>query len=324
MADLNNNENSKSLFAKDFFPTFSASKLGEFCNGKQSELSKIKFLRQFKPFSDVSSTNQLTSKTGSKKEYKSGERIRTKKAYNSLLDKSEKEILKQTLDESIDTEALTFDDEEVIEAFRQKVDASSNLGFLMSMLKLSATEQQEQDEYQTAESDEELFKKATSLSSAVDYAKNLQVTRYISFMRGRKLENHVLAKINKESEKKFEKNKAKKTIEFERFRLVGIIDGISADGKRVLEIKTRSKLSMEKSTITSKEKKQALTYMKMHGCQSCLFVEVGPDGNTKKTEIEWDEEEFEREIMSKLDEFCMFARGLSEEAFRDLLEQNQL
>jgi hypothetical protein len=108
------------------------------------------------------------------------------------------------------------------------------------------------------------------------------------------------------------------------FCISGIVDGISADKKQILEIKTKRGLNHHQQTITPKERKQALAYMKMHNANSCLFVEVGPDGRVKKTEIKWDEREFDKEIVTKLNKFCSYARSLTEQGFKDLLAKHQI
>jgi hypothetical protein len=326
---------STAQFAKDFTPTFPASKLGDFC-GNQSEATRVKFLRQHKPFADVVTATEFIVKSSSGDNSTSG-KFR-KKPSNSLLDQNEKLILKKALDESINKETLTFDDEQVIEIFNTSINKSNaeadedNLDLALRQLKLSeenSSQETNECDYETADSDEESFKNESKLhveggEPPTSPQKELQVLRYVSFMRGRMLEDHVLAKVNTESEIPFEKNKAKTITDFGMFKIVGIIDGMSADKKKILEIKTRKELSHVKATITSKERKQAMAYMKMHQCGSCLFIETGPDGALKKTEIEWDEAEFNDEVMSKLNALCSYARGLSEEEFRKLLEKHQI
>lgn len=64
--------------------------------------------------------------------------------------------------------------------------------------------------------------------------------------------------------------------------------------------------------------------MKMHDCDSCLFVELGPGGDTKETVLEWNEDEFNREVLQKLNEFCLYARNFTEEQFKELLDKYQI
>jgi hypothetical protein len=279
-----------STFAVDFKPRFPASKVGEFC-GRKSERVKVKFLRQFEPFSKIVTRSSAL---------KAGEAYVPKGA-KPLLNDHEKKFLKQTLDISINTQMLTFNDKNVMTSFGKGVEEKFRIE--------ETTEATTQDQV---------------LSIEQELEKQMQVARYISCMRGRILEDHVVAKVNEETDLTFEKNKTRTIVDFGLFKVVGIIDGISTDGKTILEIKTRNKLNTEKNTITNKERKQALTYLKMYGCNSCLFVEADPDGNLKKTEIGWNEEEFNNEILAKLNEFVLYARSLSEEEFHDLLEKYQI
>lgn len=266
--------------------TFPASRLSDFCNPKQSESAKLRFLRKFKPFSDIKIETEAKRPVGGSK---------------SLLNKNDKEFIKKQLDESINTESLTFDDDSIIEAFETKLKLSEN-----------------EEEYHTAESDQDNLID----SEDEENKKILQVIRYVSSMRGRKLEDHVLEKINKEKNTKFEKNKTRKFMQFETFSIVGIIDGVCKESKTILEIKTRKEL--EKASVSVKEKRQALTYMKMHECTSCLFVELGPNGNFQHTVIEWDEEEFNNNVIKRLEEFVKYARSLSVQDFKVLMEKHKI
>jgi hypothetical protein len=329
-------------FAENFVPTFSASKLGEFCNANQTEKSKIKFLAQFKPFSEL-----LFTVSDSPKDCKSVKSEKKKPpAKSTLLDQNEKEKLKQILDESINTDRLTFDDDRVIEKFKksssreQKDFEIENIQSLLNQLNFQ-DENARDSFYETATSDEETFKKESKSiiikeeecedGDEILKSKMTQVTRYVSFMRGRKLEDHIVNKINRDRNENFEKDKRRKTVDFGLFKVVGIVDGIDRESGKILEIKTRKSLNKkdpnnndEKVTISNKERKQAMVYMKMHECKSCLFVEVGQDGRLKESIIEWDEDEFNNEIRAKLEDFCHFARQLSQDEFKTLIEKHQL
>ena len=285
-------ESAKKKFAQDFKPKFTASKVGEFCGRRKSELTKIKFLRQFEPFS------QIRTKSSQEPVAAAVAFDETNRASKSLLRQSEKDLLKQKLDSSICTKTLTFDDGQV------------NMEF-------------EETAAQSRGADEHPIEKRPLTEQEI-FAKDLQVARYISCMRGRILEDHVLARVNGHTGFSFEKNKTRTITDFGLFRIVGIIDGISADRSKILEIKTRNKLNTERNTITSKERKQAMVYLKMYNCDACMFVELDPNGSIKETMIEWNEREFKKEIFDKLNEFCLFARSLTEQDFRDLLEKYQI
>jgi hypothetical protein len=141
----------------------------------------------------------------------------------------------------------------------------------------------------------------------------------VSTNRGKIFESHILAKINKEENANFTKNKEKKIFDFGMFRIDGIIDGIDLSGRQIIEIKTRKKLDSEKCTITSRELIQALAYIKLFDCESCLFVEYGPDGSMKKELIEWDELKF-KAVVNKLEKFTMFARRLRRDEFEEMID----
>jgi hypothetical protein len=109
---------SEPKLAPDFFPTISASKLGEIC-GNKSEFTKIRFLRQFKPFSEVELKSAKNNK--SSKETPEAPSNKKEKLSRSLLDQMDKEIIKQHLNESINVDALTFNDGHVINNFKKTI-----------------------------------------------------------------------------------------------------------------------------------------------------------------------------------------------------------
>lgn len=299
-------------FAQEFKPTFSASKLNEICSPYSSESTKIKFLRNYKPFSSL-----VSVKSPKKSPYKP--RI--------LLSEAEKDQIKKNLDESLDLEELKFDDNKIIESFSETLKIKSDKGgkesleFLMNRLLLTDDDDEgdENSDYVTAQSDEECFKKSSD-TNIMNEAKSKQAVRYISNMRGRKMEKSILEKINQDGFR-FEQNKSRKVVDYGEFKIVGIIDGWCEEKRTILEIKTRKNFELSKSSITAREKLQAMAYMNMYECDQCLFVENGPNGELKKTWIEYDEEIFNRDIFLKLKEFTLFARDLDQDEFKDLLAQ---
>lgn len=139
-------------------------------------------------------------------------------------------------------------------------------------------------------------------------------------MRGRKMERSILDKINNEYiDYEFVSNKSKKYVDYGNFKIVGIIDGWSVTKKTILEIKTRKNFEKDGDTITKRERMQAMAYMNMFACDSCLFVESGPKGELKKTMLDYDENVFNTDIRSVLDEFTQFARRLDRDEFKNLL-----
>ena len=108
---------SQTKLAPDFLPTFAASKIGQF-SGNKSEMMKIRLLRQFKPFSEIELNSSTTKETKIASE---PEMATNKKASRSLLNKNEKEMIKQTLNESINLNRLTFNDVHVVKRFGVKL-----------------------------------------------------------------------------------------------------------------------------------------------------------------------------------------------------------
>jgi hypothetical protein len=89
----------------------------------------------------------------------------------------------------------------------------------------------------------------------------------------------------------------------------------------IIEVKSRKKFDANKCKITETEKIQPLVYMKLYDCDKCLFVVSGPDGKQKIEEIDWDEEKFNRVVIFKLEKFTNYARSLTEEDLKDLIEK---
>lgn len=304
---------SEEKFAEDFKPTFSASKLAEMCSPNTSESTRLKFLLNFRPFSDVKAERTLP--------------VKKKDIYKPkvLLSEAEKSEIKRHLDETLDFEELKFDDEKIIESFNEKLrieEHDTSLDFLMSKLVLTDDEEGKESAesaYVTAQSDEECFKKNCDKSISIE-TKSKQAVRYISNMRGRKMEKHILEKINKSYEGySFVQNKSKKYVDYGNFKIVGIIDGMSSGEKTILEIKTRKNFQHNGETITRRERLQAMTYMNMFACERCLFVESGPNGEIKETMLYYSDEDFKSDVIDKLNEFTLFARTFNKEKFMNLL-----
>lgn len=169
-------------FASEFKPTFSASKLAEICSPRSRETTRLKFLCTFRPFSEiVTSSPKVAAASSAKKSslYKP----------RNLLTEAEKADIKRQLDENIDLEELTFDDNRIRDRFEERLLKSSDntgLEFLMGGLKISSDnnnnddgvedendEQQVDDSdpesaYVTAQSDEDSFKKYCDKDSAIE------------------------------------------------------------------------------------------------------------------------------------------------------------
>ena len=146
----------------------------------------------------------------------------------------------------------------------------------------------------------------------------------ISTQRGNQLEPNIIEKINKEESMNFVQEKSLKTIDFKYFSICGRIDGIDAEKKTLIEVKTRKSIEVHKRTINLKDKLQCLAYLKLTGCERCLFVESGPKGQQNKFCIDWDEREFEDRIIKPLRSFVIKYRNMKEREFRIRLKKYKL
>ena len=175
MEEVNSNRNSNT-FAGEFKPVFSASKLGEICSPRSSESTKVRFLRSFRPFSEI---KLETSKSPAKKTSIYKPKV--------LLSEAEKSSIKAQLDANIDLEKLKFDDEKIIESFNESLSEENqkhddSLTFLMRQLII--TDDEDEDEgnespesaYLTAQSDEECFKMYCDKALAIE-TKSKQAVR---------------------------------------------------------------------------------------------------------------------------------------------------
>lgn len=174
-SDLENSPERK--FASEFKPTFSASKLAEICSPRSRETTRLKFLCSFRPFSDIVTSSPKVSAASSAKKssfYKP----------RNLLTEAEKADIKHQLDENIDLEELTFDDDRIRDRFEERLlksSVNSGLEFLMDRLTISTDNNNNDDvddeqvddsdpesAYVTAQSDEDSFKKYCDKDSAIE------------------------------------------------------------------------------------------------------------------------------------------------------------
>jgi len=138
----------------------------------------------------------------------------------------------------------------------------------------------------------------------------------IRLERGNQLESHVIEKINKEENMNFVQDKTLRTMNFGFYTLCGIVDGIDEAKRTLIEVKTRNSVDVNKRTINLKDRLQCLAYLKLTNCERCLLVESGPKGQQNKHFIEWNENEFEDRIASRLREFVIKYRNMKESEFR--------
>jgi hypothetical protein len=235
--------------------------------------------------------------------------------------------MKIELDKCFANNSLSFNDEAII-----NIGLESVKPMMSKHLKTEESESiEDQVDNYTCESDEAFFKKDVQ---SVKIIKKLEqddeecirmLTKKAQFyactQRGIKIENPVILKVNQDHGFNFQQNKKYMDKDFGSFRIRGKTDGIDHEKRTLIEVKSRNKFDASKCTITEKEKIQPLVYMNLYDCDRCLFVVSGPDGKQKIEEIEWDEEKFNRVVISKLEKFTNYARSLTKEDFKDLIEK---
>jgi hypothetical protein len=92
----------------------------------------------------------------------------------------------------------------------------------------------------------------------------------------------------------------------------------------VVEIKTTKNLKLNKQNEIKLDKKvkiQCLCYLKLTGHNICWCIYVGSDGTQKKTEITFDENEFNELVLSKLNNLVLKYRNMSEHEFKELVKK---
>ena len=117
----------------------------------------------------------------------------------------------------------------------------------------------------------------------------------------------------------FEPYNTPKCVDYGKFYIRGIIDGINRSQKIILEIKTRQNFEKDANTIKNSERCKILAYMNMFECTQCLFVESGPNGERKETMIPYNDELFRSDVLDKLERMVDKARSYSRDQFKDLL-----
>ena len=210
------------------------------------------------------------------------------------------------LDVKINDNNLEFNDQEIFEKFK-KLSLSSK-----PQENLLDNDQSYSDDNADNLTETNVEKREDSEKKNISNA-----MRFISTRRGCKLEKPILDKLNEQRQNKFVQNKQKISKKFDNYEIVGIIDGICIEEKCILEIKTRNNLDMAKKTITKREQIQVIVYMNLHNSDKCLFVECDGNGQIKKTEILYDEAEFQK-IIKSLQDFCNFGKSLTKAEFESL------
>lgn len=114
------------------------------------------------------------------------------------------------------------------------------------------------------------------------------------------------------------KNDKKYLKDFGHFILSGKVDGIDERESRIIEVKNRTRFMHEPPIY---DKIQCLIYMVLTDMKSCLLVEHFPDGDIRKTQLDFDQKEF-NEIHDKLVEITLRIRGLTKDSLAELIVQH--
>lgn len=342
-------------FGQNFKPVFSASDLVSYCNNpRQWNKTKLKFIRKFSPFSmvkldflptktlnlnaqDKSFINKSILKDSNNEIDELTNRL-DKFNLNSnktaVLDKTLKQDMLKQLNETLSLNNTSFNDSNVIESVlensKEKIELEDKMNILMTNFLTPNAHQnniddnEDDNDYLTADSDVETFIKENDTifnekKKEMLNARRQQAKFYVSTRRGILVEKFVIENFNKEQNLNFVQDKQLKVVDFNDFKICGKIDGIDRERRIIIEIKTRNKIS---GKVNVKERKQALTYMKLMDCDQCWIVERGPKSDEENLiVIKWDKDEFENEIVNKLRIFCEYARNLSENQFIDLYKR---
>lgn len=301
-------------FAKNFKPTFPVSEISKYTRNPR-EKTKLKFLMRFEPFSEYKcigenrkEANPALIMSPEQKRFvidnlKSSASVGNFEDESYLIERvnmsnSDLDPLANVLSE-LNVNVNKLDDGSLIVEEVEKMGISDDDQLSYSY--------DDQDENKDTEIEERKIREAN-------------ITRFVSTNRGRLNAPTVLEKTNKEGNLNFIKNTEKRCLDFGSFKISGRIDGIDNSTRQIIDIHTRKDVDLNRTTIARHEHVRVLAYMKLFDCMSCLFVECGPDMTLTKKVIEWDEIEFEKEVVAKLGKFTSFHRSLQRDEFERMLQ----
>lgn len=119
----------------------------------------------------------------------------------------------------------------------------------------------------------------------------------------------------------FEKNKKRSKKDYGKFYIGYQVDGLSKTKKTILEIKTRKNIT---NKLSRKERLQALAYMNIFSYEKCLFVKNGSNGKHECQFLDYNDDEFKRDVYDRLERFTKKARSYTYQEFKDLLVKHNL
>jgi hypothetical protein len=329
-----------------FKPTFNASRLSSYCGNaaKKMSKSKLEFIKKYSPFKEFSAEFEKEVKSESLKSLKIQEDI--------------KEMIKTEIYANIAKGSVSFENEEalkigMLENKVQNLKDQNELPIsidpkefvkrtlekpetnLKRMLEKSDScasncslnekepmeDQNESASYLERDQSGNQTLENLQIEAATNriFALGKRINFYQTTTRGKLLEPTIMEGINKEYNMNFVKTEQTESKDFEKFYINGIVDGLDRNSETIIEIKTRKEY---KGLV--KDRNQTLVYLKLFKCKECWYVENIPSGEQRITKIQWDdktEEEFEKNIVSKLEEFCDFIKNsLSKSEFFKLLK----
>lgn len=306
-----------------FKPTFSPSKLTDYFGRVHEKNEVILVLKHFP-------------------NYNSNEKIR-KNASN--IPSEYKNIIKEEVEKSIDRKSLMFDDESAKRNIQERIQESTktaqnnyaystnkqtninekplivddnkhaaNINPFSNQIEDNETETETEHEEESDYNDNTLPK--INLKS--------YISKQASFSRGKKMEQPTINKVNENYEKSFKKCSNYIERDLGSFYLYGRPDGIDEQNRLIVEIKTTTNLKLNNQNEIILDKKtriQCLCYLKLTGFNTCWCVHLSSDGTLIKTEIVFDENEFDELVVSKLNAIVDKYRNMSEQDFIGLVNK---
>lgn len=291
------------MFATNFKPTFRACDLALFCMAP-SEKTEIEFVLKYFPFSKFKPRVKKTLKNHL-------EEIRPK----------DKEIIVKEWTHQAQKGNVKFDDEKVINKVSECINKNYEIFFdedsdetkfirYANLDLLTTSKENVQTDFNMHE---QLYK--DKLNYELEMYKST-VKKTVHLERGILFEKNIIDMINKKENADFIQDKALKSTDFGLFKICGILDGVDWKKRTIIEVKTRNFIFKDKKTISLREKLQCLCYMKLNECDKCILVESDSNGEHNMIKIDWDEQEFEERVLSKLRDFVIKYRTIEEEEFK--------
>jgi hypothetical protein len=252
-----------------------------------------------------------------------------------------KTIINEEVEKSIDRKSLIFDDESAKRIIKERITTKSTLNqinYADSTNKQTYIGEKSlifDDNKHAAninpcsyQIEDNQTETETENEEESDYIPKINLGSYInkqaSFSRGKKMEQPTINKVNEKYEKEFEKCLNYIEKDLGSFYLYGRPDGIDEQNKLIVEIKTTTNLklnSQNEITLDKKTRIQCLCYLKITGFNTCWCVHLSSDGTLKKTEIAFDENEFDELVVSKLNAIVDKYRNMSEQDFIGLVNK---